>query len=257
MMVMVVLGVTLNIAQIFDYHVHLQTTADCAAFSGATKQGARLNEIADINNLMVSTLDSYRRKVWRGGSPYSSYSAGRSKANSYKSSFQTFNNTQNGYQESINSVGATEARVEAAAIAKMNDSSGITYTAYPNSRNALTTLRRVVGDSQNFAFRYRSGKYIRRSSGPSVKSYVVQKATSDNTYFCGRVLKPTTEWMFPMEWMPTPIKGLRTYATAMPFAGRLWDAGKKEGRPEYEVKLVRTGDVRPVPAIPDGWGREW
>jgi len=255
--VAVVVALSMNLATILDYHVHMQTTADCASYSGASIQARYLNDIADINNQIMQTLPEYQATVWRGGVPYSSYSSGINTANRYATLFRRYNSDQNRSQQNANRTGYSSSVAEGARIVRMNDRSGIGYTAYPSQKGQLTTLRSLVGDTRYFSFRYRFGKRVFFAKGPRVNALVNEKGTSDNTYFCNLLNKALKlPFQIKISGMPGSFNSLKTCATAMPFSGRLWDRKARMGISSYDVKMVKTGDVRPVPGVP-GWARQW
>lgn len=273
-MIIGVVTLTLNVAGIFTYHAHLQTSSDCSAYSGAAAQARGLNEIAKINNGILRDLRNRRDDVWRSGRAYGSRSDGERAARNARDAFERSNRERSASQRKINETYPLESKARAATIAMQNQSGlgTVEFSAYPNSLAALTNLQRVPGESQNFSYRYYyyywvtvgSGENRRRvrrrgtssNSGPTVTALVYQKNTRDHTYFSARLLQPFQRHMF--EWMANRLGGIeriRTYATAMPYGGYLWDG--RAGRANYDVKLVRTGDVRPRPALPDGWGYDW
>jgi len=264
-MTVLILGVTLNIAEIFIWRGHLQTGVDCTVFSGAVVQARGLNQIAKINNQIINQQNFYRNRAWNGGRPYSSWASGWRSAASAQQSFLNDNRTLNAEQDRINVSSSGLAWAEAQRVAGLNAPNS-QFRAYPNMQNRLTQISRVCGKTMNFSFRYwyhtRRGPRIRSDSGPSVSAWVSRKVTGDHTYFCGELLKPAQEYIF--KWRDSSgrnlfdtFRNLRTYATAMPYGGQLWSDGQGRGVARYDVKLVRTGAVHPRPSIPDEWGYEW
>jgi hypothetical protein len=272
-----ILGLTLNIGEIFAYHGHLQTCTDCSAYSGAVVQARGLNDIAKLNEMILRELEFYRTRAWNGGHPYSSQSAGNAAAAREQTSFNNNNTSYNVAQTRLNANAYTEALSEADRIAGKNEP-GIQFAAFPSMYGKLTELERVEGRSRNFRFRYYYYYWTRESagrdsdgnavyrrvhrrgvatdSGPEVTAWVYRKGTADHTYFCARLLRPAKVFIFTMAGrLGADFRNLRTYATAMPFGGNLWNGFRAD--PAYDVKLVRTGDVRPLPAIPDSWGYDW
>lgn len=266
------LAFILNFAGLFAYHAHLQTSVDCSVFSGAVLQARGLNEIARINNDIIRALRNAQSSL--SSRIYSSQGAGASAAASAQSNFRNANNQFIARQRNINRSHATDARKKASIIASKNQAGvgGVEFAAFPNSGGQLVDLRQTEGETRSFSYRYYywvsiwvgSGEDRRRisvrrvghDSGPSVTAMVVEKGNEDHTYFCARLLRPFREFMF--NWGQAWAEGyddLRTYATAMPHGGRLWDG--RRGNAKYDVKLVRTGDVRPQPVIPDVWGYDW
>ncbi|MCE9614483.1 MAG: hypothetical protein K8T26_09415 [Lentisphaerae bacterium] len=257
-----VLFCTLNVAELLTTHVHLQTTVDCAAFSGAVVQARGMNEIARINNQIIELLDVYRNKVWRNG-PYSSKSSGNSAAEREARTFRRTNDELLEAQSSANSRYGRECIQTAIAIARRNESAA-RLEAFPCGHGVLTLLARVRGKDTSFRYRYyytvrTANGRVRRTgtaSGPNVTATVHEQGTSDQTYMCGHLVLPSKAFFFNwQEALPTVFENLRTYGTALPFGGQLWNG--RRGVPEYEASLVRTGEVRPRPPIPDRWGAEW
>ncbi|NCC60146.1 MAG: hypothetical protein EOM12_04230 [Verrucomicrobiae bacterium] len=266
-MCVAVLTVILNIGQVLTYHGHLQTCTDCAAFSGAVLQARGLNQIASLNERIIQKLETYRSHTWNGGRPYSNKSEGQRQANQYKGLFQNWNATYNAQQRQINVEKAEASVSEAERVAKKNEP-GIIFSVYSDLDGRLTELNPVKGKARRFKFRYYyyywvkvGERWVRRrgiqtDSGPEVIARVYEKGTVGNTYFCARLLRPTKAFMFTMAGkLKTEFKNVRTYATAMPFGGNLWNG--YQPKVKYDVKLVRTGAVSPLPPVPDSWAYEW
>lgn len=262
------LAFILNFAGLFAYHAHLQTSVDCSVFSGSVVQARGLNEIARINNDIIQALRNAQSSL--SSRIYSSQGAGASAAASAQSSFRNANNQFIARQRAINRSHATDARQKASVIASRNQAGlgTVEFTAFPNPGDQLVDLRRTEGETRSFSYYYwdwiwvgsgedrRRIRVRRHDSGPSVTAMVVEKGNEDHTYFCARLLRPFREFMF--NWGQAWGEGyhdLRTYATAMPHGGRLWDG--RRGNAKYDVKLVRTGDVQPRPVLPDAWGYDW
>jgi len=264
-----VLAFTLNVGQMFLYHAHLQTSTDCAAFSGAVQQARGLNMIAAINNRVIELLGHYQRSV--RSRTHSSFGAGRRAANSAANNFRISNSTLLNRQDSTNKRYCNNAIAEARNIAMRNQGGlpSVDCDVFLSQDGQLTTLRRVRARSVNFSFRYyewywkylgmgryRRARRVRSSAGPRVQAIVSQKETSDLTYFCLRLERQSRQFL--TTWgglLPEYFGPIKTYATAMPFAGFLWDGSG--GRTRYDAKLVRTGAVHPVPLVPDKWAKDW
>jgi len=271
-----VLAITLNLAGMFTYHAHLQTSTDLSVYSAAVMQARELNNMARANDDIVRELRRAKQRVW---GTYANRSAGQARADSARRSFESFNQLINRRQREMNERGAANARREAVSIARSNQAGlgPVQVQVYPNAHGALMQLSRTMAETQEFGYRYkerytywvsvpdgsggsrrvpRTGVRIKTDPGPSVTAYVYEKGSSDLTYFTARLLRPFQEFMFTWGGMwPEGFEELRTYATAMPYGGRLWDG--RRGRSNYDVKLVRTGDVYPRPPIPDAWGYDW
>ena len=272
-----ILGITLNISELFIWHGHLQTSLDCAVYSGAVKQARGLNEIAKKNSAVKENWDVLRAK-WNGSRIFSSKSEGLRNADRDKSLFEQYNERETREQQRLNSETPSSAYWKAKEIASLNESTA-EFEAYGGANGRLTQLTGVVLPPVAMKFRFIQyywvssllGPPVRRSrivsaSGASVSARIVQKATKDNTYFCGKLTKPSQEYVFRFkdkdgrDLLDTVFRNMRTYATAIPYGGKLWDRDLSVGIAQYDVKLVRTGAVWPIPSrsfIKDNWGYDW
>lgn len=264
--------VTMNIFRVFLTHAHLQVSVDNAVYSGAVLQARGLNEIARINTEINRELHRSANAVGRG--IYANKSAGWDAVDREWSRFETFNRAQRTRQTEINRQQTAEATRVAQDIANRNQAGlpSVQFSEYTHDQARLTEMKDRDGDDRNFSFRYYyyvtvtrgSGENARRvrvrrtgfASGPCVEAIMQAKGTTDHTYFSARLRQSALPFPFTLGGLwPTTFENLRVYATAMPFGGYLWDGSR--ARADYDVKLVRTGEVRPRPLIPDAWGYEW
>lgn len=255
----VFLGLTLNLSHLLQARTHLQVCADAAAFSGAVQQARGLNRIARMNNQAVEVLEKARLALRCYIFP--NYDAGSRTALAVEYTYKAYNYVNLTRQESINVSSAGEALRTAALVTSRNEPEA-RLTSYPSSPSEVGRLSEAAGKTIRLGFFYKQtipfvGEVIIYEIGSAVPAKILKKSNSaDTIYFCNQVSRPFLPWLF--QWGTGQSKGvanLRTYATAKPCGGSLWDGSRAV--PRYETKLVQTGAVNPRPAIPDIWGYEW
>lgn len=253
------LGLTLNLSQLLQTRTHLQVCADAGAFSGAVQQARGLNRIARMNNQAADVLEKTRLALLCYVFP--NYDAGNRTAMTAEYIYKAYNAENLARQKSINKSAADEALQTAIKVTDRNEPEAI-LTSYTSSRSGVGRLAKATGRSIRLGFFYKQtipfvGEVIIYEIGRSVPIKVLQKSNSSETiYFCNQINRPFSPWLF--RWgtgRSEGVSNLRTYATAKPCSGSLWDG--KKAVPRYETKLVQTGAVKPLPAIPDTWGYEW
>ena len=277
-----ILGVTLNIAELFIWHGHLQTSVDCAVFSGAVMQAEGLNKIARRNTDIINSSRALREK-WSGNHIWPSFAAGRNEAINDANSFLNFNDRWNEDQRRINAL--TPAKAEQIALKVADDNvPSAEFRCDKGASGALTVLQRLVFPPLRMRFLYRytyrdaKGNLhvdIRSGTGPSVATTILQKGTSDLVYFCGHLTKPSQAFVFRFrdkdgnDMLPTTFEKMRVYAAAMPYGGRLWydyqslpNAPQRliQGRARYDAKLVAIATLQkfqPELKLSDKWASEW
>ncbi len=253
------IGISLNLSGLFVRHAHLQTCADAAAFSGAVEQARGLNEIARINTLIVGILRAHQIAVL--SKIYPSREAGLQAANLAKRRFQVINRVMIYLQKWVGRDAALRSVETAFAVTRQNEPRAQLTVHSPAESSTLGSLGDRVGMASRFPFLYvvetPVGPLILPDPGPAVSVRVTMKKNPASLiFFTNGILQPRHTWAFSWNmWGRRSVSRLRTYATAMPHGGALWDNGK--GKPLYVVKLVRTGDMNPRPALPDAWGYEW
>ncbi len=252
------LGLSLNLSRLLQERAHLQICADAAAFSGAVQQSRGLNRIARMNNQAVTVLKttSLALKCYI----FPNHDAGSRTALAAALTYRLYNLVNLARQEKTNIDAAHCARDTVREIAARNAPEA-KLTSYTPVSSGLGRLIPGTGTERKFGFFYKQatplGELVLYDPGQSVKAMVLKKAFAlDTIYYSAQVRKPRTTWLF--NWGRPCLGGaenLRTYATAKPGAGALWDGSS--ARPEYAAALVRTGAVLPRPSIPDDWGYDW
>jgi len=252
-------GISLNLSGLFVRHAHIQTCADAAAFSGAVEQARGLNDIARLNTFIVALLRLHQVDVFR--KIYESRDAGMQAAQRAKRRFELMNRLVLYLQKWVGQEAAARSVETALTVTRQNEPRASLTVHSPGGGVALGSLEGRVGMNSWFPFLYKVetpfGPVILPDPGPRVSVRVTTKKNpAELIYFTNGVQQPRHVWAF--SWMKLgqrPVSRLRAYATAMPHGGALWEDGK--GRPEYVVKLVRTGDMNPRPVLPDAWGYDW
>ncbi len=255
----VFLGLTLNLSQLLQTRTHLQVCADAAAFSGAVQQARGLNRIARMNNQAADVLETLRLALHCYVFP--NYDAGNRTATQVEWTYKTYNYINLARQMAVNVSAMDEALQTAKVVTERNDPAAV-LTTYPTSHHRVGRLTYATGLSLRLGFFFKQtipfiGEVILYNPGRPVPVKILRKeSSSDTIYFCNQVKRPFYAWLF--QWGTGESQGvsnLRTYATAKPCGGTLWEG--KRAEPQYEAKLVQTGSVNPRPEIPDIWGFEW
>ena len=272
-----ILGFTLNIAELFILHGHLQTSVDCAVYSGAVIQAKGLNDIAKANTDIANGFRNVRSD-WN--MPFKqSYSVGFHEMMNAANNFIQLNQDKNRAQILTNNTTSAVAIRIAKDVAKYNEPAcELTPIDIPSK---LTELQPVVHPSFTLRFWYNRVSYDARGrphyipttvTGPTIAATVFQKGTPALTHFCAKLAIPARAFIFTFKdkdgkaMTPTSFPGMRVYAAAMPYGGCLWDGRPRwvKGRARYDAKLVGIArleefqpELKAKLKLESPWAPEW